>query len=349
MGKMHARMPKNFVLEERLERYARAIEADPARWRGQWAQACFPLGGDIRKEGASDTAQADDADSAGEKNSIYGARPVAKPHPAPAPRDAPADPAAARAATGTRPADAALTATDRFRAVRLDLGCGKGTFLAESARREPEALFIGIDAEPVCVAYAAQRICEQGLPNALVVPGRADRLGSFFAPGELASLTLNFPTPHPKAHYAHERLTSVERLLGYRDLLAPGGTVTLRTDSLPLWRFSLKTFELAGYRALWSSEDARADHPELPETEYEARTRGLGATVYGICATPGPLTDAGAAQACARARELPRSLVDYLPDDTQNLGYVPLGMERAVENLRNRRLKEQARALPRRR
>ena len=291
MGKMHARMPKNVVLEERLERYRRAIEVEPARWRGRWAEACWPI-----------------------------------------------EPAARPAAGGS-----ARSAAGRFRDVRLDLGCGKGSYLVACAEREPEVLFLGMDAEPVCIAYTAQRICEAGLANALAIPGSADKLARFFAPGELAGITLNFPTPHPKAHYARERLTSAAHLLSYRDLLAPGGTVTLRTDSLPLWRFSLQTFALAGYRARWTSENVRAEHPALPETEYEARTRELGAAVYGICAVPEPLSEAEAAQALEKARALPKSLMDFLPENAPAMGYVPLGMERAVENLRNRRLKELAR------
>ena len=279
---MHARMPKHFVLEERLERYGRAIEADPAHWRGQWARACWPLFSPTR--------------TAAQRRAAY-------------------------------------------RAVFLDLGCGKGAFLVDSAQRNPSVLFIGMDAEPVCIAYAAQRVCESGVRNAVAVPGTADKLGTYFASGELAGITLNFPTPHPKAHYAQERLTSVAHLLAYRNLLAPGGAVTLRTDSLPLWRFSLETFRDAGYRMRWVSANVRAEHPELPETEYEVRLRARGATVYGICAEPAPLAE-DAAQAALAAHEKPRSLMDYLPEDVFSLDYVPYGMERAVENLRNRRLKQ---------
>ena len=36
---LHARLPKNFVLEERLERYGRVIELDPAAWRKRYAPA----------------------------------------------------------------------------------------------------------------------------------------------------------------------------------------------------------------------------------------------------------------------------------------------------------------------
>ena len=77
----------------------------------------------------------------------------------------------------------------------------------------------------------------------------------------------------------------------------------------------------------------RRDHPEHPETEYECRTREMGAVVYGICATPGarPTEEQIAA---GRAQE--QSLAYYLPDDLDELTYVPLGMEEAVENFKNR-------------
>lgn len=44
MGAVHARTPKNFVLEERLERYADAIETNPEAYAGDWRKACAPAG-----------------------------------------------------------------------------------------------------------------------------------------------------------------------------------------------------------------------------------------------------------------------------------------------------------------
>ena len=210
MGLTHTRLPKNFVLDERLERYAAAIEQNAPALAGRWAQACYPWIGAL-------------------------------------PSSANGQP-------------------QRFREVRLDLGCGKGAFAVESARREPDVLLVGMDAEPVCVAYAAQRVCEEDLRNVVIVPRGAGALPQIFAPGELSAITLNFPTPHPKRHHAKKRLVGVDHLLGYRPLLAAGGTVTLRTDSQPLWDFAKTQFEAAGYRAIWLSSDARREHPEFPKT-----------------------------------------------------------------------------------
>lgn len=267
MGAVHVRTPKNFVLEERLERYADAIETNPEAYAGNWGEACAPAGG------------------------------------------------------------------LPFTRLHLDLGCGKGTYLVERARREPDTLFVGMDQEPICIAYAAQKICEQGLPNALVLPRGAAALPALFAAGELDAITINFPTPQPKAKYAKKRLVHVGHLMLYRPLLAAGATVTLRTDSKPLRDYALGQFAAAGYDTRWISDDVRRDHPEYPETEYECRTREMGAAVYGICATPG--AQPGDDELTA-GRMQEQSLACYLPDDLNELTYVPLGMEEAVENFKNR-------------
>lgn len=268
---MHARLPKHFVLEERLERYADAIEPNPQDYAGRWAEACHPLD-------------------------------PARPH-------------------------------ERFREVRLDLGCGKGTFCVESARLEPDVLFIGMDYEPICIAYAAQRACESGLANVVFVPGDGSRITSLFAPGELARIHLNFSTPFPRKKRAKERLTYLDRLMDYRRVLAPGGSILLRTDSYPFHRFSVGQLELAGYELLWTSDDAAAEHPARVASEYERRLTAKGAPVFALEATPGP--------APAHVEQTqPLSLMDYLPEDLSTMDYIPHGMERTVTNLRNFQMKE---------
>ena len=81
-------------------------------------------------------------------------------------------------------------------------------------------------------------------------------------------------------------------------------------------------------------------HLEHPETEYERRTREMGAAVYGICATPGA-QPSDEQLAAGRAQE--QSLACYLPENLDALTYVPLGMEEAVENFRNRARKSKKR------
>jgi tRNA (guanine-N7-)-methyltransferase len=273
MHALHARLPKNFVLEERLERYADAIEASPADYAGTWAEACHPL--------------------------------------------VPGHPHA------------------RYRRVVLDMGCGKGASTVEAASRDRDTLYVGIDCEPICIAYAAQHAVEAQLRNVVFAPGVASKLERYFAPGELDQVILNFPTPFPRKKEAWERLTHADVLVSYRRLLRPGGVVTFKTDSLPLWNFSRGQFEIAGYSTLWESTDARAERPQDPVSWYEKRLSAQGATVYAIEATPDPAREPKLDADGRVVQTKPLSLIDYLPDDLESMDYIPHGMQGTVINLRN--------------
>ncbi len=267
MRSLHVRLPKNFVLEERLERYADALETDPYAWKGKWAWACAPVG------------------------------------------------------------------EEPFREVRLDLGCGHGAFTVEMAKREPRVLFIGMDAEPICMAHAAKTGYECGLPNVIFVPGSAMRITEMFAPGELSCIYLNFPTPFPRKKESHKRTVNFGRLMDYREVLCEGGEVRLRTDSQPLFDFALTQLPIAGYDLAWKSRDARAERPDEPASEYEVKLGSRGAKVCAYVATPGP-----APANPVQTAEM--SLAAYIPNDLSTFdGYAPHGMEATVQNLRNRAAK----------
>ena len=265
---MHARIPKNFVLEERLERYADAIELCPCSYAGCWANACASIG----ERGFSE--------------------------------------------------------------LRLDLGCGKGTFVVEAARREPHVLFVAVDSEPLCIAYAAQHVMEAGLRNVVVVPWNAMRVREIFGERELSRIYLNFPTPFPRKKFAGERLVAADRFMDYRHLLGEDGSVVLKTDSEPLYLFALGQLERAGYRTLWTSNDLRADRPGEPSSEYEDKLVAQGAKVHALEALAGEPPEHYESPA-------PESLMDYLPGDltTMDTSYLPHGMAPAINNFRNRDLR----------
>lgn len=278
---LHIRLPRHFVLEERLQRYAGAIEPSPHTWRGWWTEAFSPISVD---------------------RSIY------------------------------------------FEHLCVDLGCGKGAFLVEAARREPHTLFIGIDNEPICIAYAAQAIQEAKIPNAVVVPGSAQHICLYFK-HEINTLYLNFPTPLPKSRDAEHRLTYFNHLLDYYRSLSTDGKIIFKTDSLPLWRWSLDQFHQpeCPFFISWTSQDTRHDYPLDPETGYERKLIAKGASVFSICARPDhnkrydlkPYSDPRNESNCHRG------LIKYLPDDLDSMSYVPHGMEATVVNLVNFRAKQQ--------
>lgn len=242
------------------------------------------------------------------------------------------------------------------RDVRLDLGCGKGSFTLQAAQAEPDVLFVGMDCDAICISMAAKKALEAGVKNAVFTRANADDLARIFAPGELGAIYLNFSSPFPPAKSAPRRLTHVDRLMGYRDLLQPGALVCFKTDSEPLYEFSRIQFDLAGYAVLWETTDLRgACEPGPVESggaremggagigddvaaavrtchiasEYEERLTALGAKVHALVARPG--TRPGHWEQTAEL-----SLAAYLPEDLDSLTYIPAGMEDTVRNLRNR-------------
>ena len=220
--------------------------------------------------------------------------------------------------------------------LHVDLGCGKGQFSVQEARAHPDALYIGIDNEELCIAFAAQRAVESGLSNVRFVLADAGDIEEMFAPGEIDVLHLNFPTPFPRKKYAHKRLTYVDRLVAYRELLGSRGELLIKTDSQPFFDFSLIQFDLAAYDVTWLTRDLHAESPSASVTEYERRLSDKGAKIHALRAVVAqrPYT-------LEQSAEL--SLMAYLPEDLETLDYIPLGMERAVVNFRNRRRKEAAR------
>ena len=57
--------------------------------------------------------------------------------------------------------------------VRLELGCGKGRFTAETARQNPQALYIAVERVPDAMIVAMERVRDLGLDNVYFIDGRS--------------------------------------------------------------------------------------------------------------------------------------------------------------------------------
>lgn len=219
--------------------------------------------------------------------------------------------------------------------LHVDLGCGKGLWISRAAQALPGDAFVGIDNDRTCVSFALERIGSARAGNALVVFDEARSLRELFAPGEIDVLHVNFPTPFPRKKEAASRVTSSARLMEYRDLLAPDGRIQLKTDSQPLFDFTLEQLDRAGYEVVQMTRDMRgggfaASCEDLIPSAYEEKLVAKGARVLALHAAVG-----------ARPVDfIPEDLVglaQYLPEDLDALDYAPHGMEDTVANLRNRK------------
>lgn len=226
--------------------------------------------------------------------------------------------------------------------LHVDLGCGKGLWVSRVACALPDDVFVGIDNDRTCVSFAVERVGRVGAENSAVVFDEARSLRDLFAPGEIDVLHVNFPTPFPRKKEAANRVTSSARLMEYRDLLAPEGRFHLKTDSQPLFDFTLEQLDRAGYRIERMTRDMHSEGfsgscGDLVPSAYEEKLVAKGARVLALHA-------AVDARPVDFAPEEPVGLVRYLPEDLDSIDYAPHGMEDAVANLRNRKRNEEARS-----
>ena len=103
--------------------------------------------------------------------------------------------------------------------LHLEIGCGKGAFILELARRNPDVLYVAVEYCREAMLLAVEKLAREGLGNVLFLNADAAKLAEYFAPGEIDRIYLNFSDPWPKARHAKRRLTAPGFLEVYRQIL----------------------------------------------------------------------------------------------------------------------------------
>lgn len=164
-------------------------------------------------------------------------------------------------------------------ALRVELGCGKGRFTVGTAQAAPDALLIAVERVPDAMVIAAERARELELNNVFFLDADAADLETYFVPGEVDRIYINFCDPWPGARYAKRRLTHPGFLLRYRKVLSQGGQIHFKTDNHDLFEWSLFQFPKAGFVLSEVTRDLHADGPTGIMTDYEEKFYQLGTPI----------------------------------------------------------------------
>ena len=84
----------------------------------------------------------------------------------------------------------------------MELGTGKGRFIAGMSEAYPNANFVGFEVQMGVIYYAAQKIFEGERNNAKVSLFDIAGIEEIVAPGEVDRFYINFCDPWPKAKHA---------------------------------------------------------------------------------------------------------------------------------------------------
>ena len=165
----------------------------------------------------------------------------------------------------------------------LELACGKGDYTVGLARKYPERNFLGVDLKGNRIWRGAKTALDESINNAAFLRSQIDKLNNYFAEGEIAEIWITFPDPFLRNSKAKKRLTHPKFLQLYQPLLAPGGTINLKTDSAELYEFTKEVIEASGCTLIENIPDVYAltDIPPLLQikTYYEGMHLEDGRTI----------------------------------------------------------------------
>lgn len=176
------------------------------------------------------------------------------------------------------------------KALHVEIGCGKGRFTVETARENPDVLFVAVERVPDAMIVAMERAAEAELANVYFVDGDAANLPRLFAPCEVDRLYINFCDPWPGQRRAKRRLTAVGFLERYRLVLRDGGEIHFKTDNRDLYEWSLFQFPKAGFELSRITRDLHADGACGIMTDYEEKFYRQGIPINRCVATKTPGT-----------------------------------------------------------
>jgi len=167
--------------------------------------------------------------------------------------------------------------------IHIELGMGRGTFITTMAQKYPNINFIGVELKEEVLLTAIKKTQHLSLRNLGYIWGDGKDLPEFFAPKELARIYLNFSDPWPKARHAKRRLTHVNFLTMYRQILESQGEVHFKTDNEELFEYSLNQFCFQNWKLKNISLDLYRNKPEdnVP-TEYESKFVSQGKKIYRL-------------------------------------------------------------------
>ena len=172
-------------------------------------------------------------------------------------------------------------------AIHIEVGTGKGKFIIELAKQNPDINYIGIEKFSSVLIRAIEKQREEELSNLYFIRMDAENIENIFAEGEVDRIYLNFSDPWPKDRHAKRRLTSRQFFGRYDKVLTKDGRVEFKTDNRPLFDFSLEEVGLAGWNLAAVTYDLHNDEEMNAGnvmTEYEIKFSEEGNPIHKLIA-----------------------------------------------------------------
>lgn len=159
--------------------------------------------------------------------------------------------------------------------LHIEVGMGKGNFILNMAKNNPNINFIGIEKYSSVASVAIKKMMEYNLPNLKVIISDIQNLEELLK-NRVDVIYLNFSDPWPKDRHAKRRLTSPNFLKLYDSFFKSRCVIIQKTDNDDLFEFSLNSIKEYGYKIKEISYDLHSTDISNVMTEYEEKFSKMG-------------------------------------------------------------------------
>ncbi len=167
--------------------------------------------------------------------------------------------------------------------VVLEIGCGKGNFACELAKRDPDVNVLALEKCANVVVIAAENAEKDNISNLKFLHVGAEYLEKYLKPESIERIYLNFSCPYPKRAYENHRLTNPRFLKSYEVILKKGAEIHQKTDNMHFFEYSIEQLTGYGFALKNVSLDLHnSDFEGNIVTEYEHRFSSMGMPIYRL-------------------------------------------------------------------
>lgn len=138
----------------------------------------------------------------------------------------------------------------------LELGCGKGEYTVELAKKDLAKNYIGVDIKGARMWKGASDSLNNNLTNTAYVRTFIEFIEYCFVKNEVSEIWITFPDPQlgPKKRI-RKRLTSAAFLSRYQKILKHNGKINLKTDDDVLFAYTKAVISLNNLQIIAETDD----------------------------------------------------------------------------------------------
>ncbi len=170
--------------------------------------------------------------------------------------------------------------------LEIEVGSGKGLFLATASASNPQHNFLGIEIIAKYAAHSAGRLVKADVDNAIMISGNAEPLfANRIDPESVEAVHVYFPDPWWKKRHRKRRVLNETSVRCFSASLRPGGRLHFWTDVLDYFDRTVEMIaEIAPELGVPIPEqEAEATHELDYRTHFERRSRQHNIPVYRVC------------------------------------------------------------------